>query len=290
MGADVNHTRGRWAGWEEQSGVTRSHGCFPGRTQCCSLRTVTFLLIMLVWVLFGEETWTPGRTLHAAAAARSRAVPHASTPIVMTGLMSCPSTHTPTEPHLVGSCRAVSFQREKILELWSKGPRLLSRGLGTRPDPLPGSASAVLSTQGPPRLLGELTWSTVHSDALLPPPWMGCVPGLWGQLPPALPKPLQLCQGALGSPGGALLLLCMGMDGQPSLAPPPSSGLWWLFPQPWLPEPEKRDARGQGSGGRVSGVKAGSRCLTASGTGCVPGGSGGCFTGWPRTWADASVI
>lgn len=52
-GGDLSHTQGKQAGWEEQSGVIGSHCCFPGKTKCCSLHTVAFLLIILVLVLLG---------------------------------------------------------------------------------------------------------------------------------------------------------------------------------------------------------------------------------------------
>lgn len=77
--------------------------------------------------------------------------------------------------------------------------------------------------------------------------------------------------GAPGSPHGLQLLPLVGMDGRPTQAPLLNRGLRWLFPQGWLPEPEKADA-GAASRGLVSGVEAGSHCPTASGTGRVLGG------------------
>lgn len=61
VGADLNHTGEKPAGWEEQSGVMRVPLCFPGKPKCCSLRSVTFLLITFIGVLFGEGTCAPSR-------------------------------------------------------------------------------------------------------------------------------------------------------------------------------------------------------------------------------------
>lgn len=117
-GADVNHTRGTWAGWEEQSGVIRvprlfsmkntrlltsHHGLPPDTARLGPLRGRN---------VDPRPERASSHGSREQPVPRPAAVPHASTPIVMTGLMSCPSTHTlPLNPTLWGAALSPLYER-----------------------------------------------------------------------------------------------------------------------------------------------------------------------------------
>lgn len=109
----------------------------------------------------------------------------------------------------------------------------------------------------------------------LPSPQMECVTCALGTMAPGPTQAPTAAPGSSGLPIG----VSVSCFSRAWLEGPPrstllNSGLQYVFPQHWFPEPEERDAGDQESRGRVSRVGAGSQRLTASGTGCVLGAEG----------------